>query len=1053
MPRIAFDMSSVMWTCLSAGVDVEGQKVEFEGRRVQVNTAAYGYENAVNHMVGMLNVFGRTPKDAILVFEGMNSKSRRMLISGQYKAGRGNRPPEAYQAFDSLRTQLKSTFRGLGACALTQDNAEGDDVLAWLAQNTKEDLVIVSYDNDLSVLNGKNSHGATVQVCIKGVTGENKYGDWPCEYITVYKAMVGDSSDSISGIKGFGPAAWEKFLAEFKVPGLREMARLGKLGTLMDLYGEAEQSKSVEQIVRGEHEFLTSWKLAKLYPEWVDTFADPIKWEPGLVKGRVQDERLAHWSEQTRLVTSKNYEKAYNFFQAKIDETEFFSVDLETSVDDASEEWLESRSNGKGVDVIGSKITGGSINFGANGQYAYYMTVDHVDSDNISIEQFANMLKLVPTDKITVAHNAAGFELPVMYNEFGGTWLDNGWRGFFPNMVDSRIAATFWDENADSHGLKQLSKKLFNYEQESYESVTGGLRMNQITAERVTSYGCDDVYVSWSLWNFFKLFMQLEHTLEPFVEFEQKPMYLQALSYCQGIRMDVPKLAELSQKDAEAAAGLQATLDAYLISKGWDGAVLPVVEELTPATIKQAVELCGSKIETAVRKFDKLSTAIRELEFDGNQLLANIVATNDVASFNKFVASRWVARPSLNTGSPVQLQKLLYETMGAPIRLRNKPTAIMRSKGIREGGARTDDDAMNMAIKRGDVSGADAEALKALIELKSIATRTGLYWAAYPKFLHHRTGKLHPELRQSATNTRRYTGNSPNLQQMESSYGGVRSVILGHHRDAVVVSLDESGQEVRQMADYAKDPTLLTCYLGSADQLRDVHSIVASAIAKCSYDEFRRRLKNGTKEEQDEAAAMRQKAKVVLFASLYGAAAPKIAEGLGIEPDEAQGYIDAIYAQFPKVKEWKDGVEQYAAVNGYVKIHGGTVRHLRDLVLSEDRYIASKAMRQAGNASIQSAGGNQIKRIMSRIWDSDLLDKYDYRWYFSVHDESVHSVGRNDAIEVIKRLHGLMTEQFLDVVPSVSSIGLGRSFGTLVEIGEVFDEDLLKAALDKIFTQ
>jgi DNA polymerase-1 len=159
----------------------------------------------------------------------------------------------------------------------------------------------------------------------------------------------------------------------------------------------------------------------------------------------------------------------------------------------------------------------------------------------------------------------------------------------------------------------------------------------------------------------------------------------------------------------------------------------------------------------------------------------------------------------------------------------------------------------------------------------------------------------------------------------------------------------------------------------------------------CTYEEFRRLL---TIEDAQEKGLptpykeARQKAKITLFATLYGAGAPKIAEGLGITEKEAQAYIDAIYAQFPKTKQWKEESEQYARINGSVPIHGGTIRHLNSLIYSDDKYTASKALRQAGNARIQSAGGNQIKRVMSRIWDSDIIERFDYRWYFSVHDET-----------------------------------------------------------------
>lgn len=40
---------------------------------------------------------------------------------------------------------------------------------------------------------------------------------------------------------------------------------------------------------------------------------------------------------------------------------------------------------------------------------------------------------------------------------------------------------------------------------------------------------------------------------------------------------------------------------------------------------------------------------------------------------------------------------------------------------------------------------------------------------------------------------------------------------------------------------------------------------------------------------------------------------------------------------------------------GYVSLLGGTKRHLAKLVTSEDKWEASKALRQAGNSRIQGA--------------------------------------------------------------------------------------------------
>lgn len=258
------------------------------------------------------------------------------------------------------------------------------------------------------------------------------------------------------------------------------------------------------------------------------------------------------------------------------------------------------------------------------------------------------------------------------------------------------------------------------------------------------------------------------------------------------------------------------------------------------------------------------------------------------------------------------------------------------------------------------------------------------------------------------------------------------------------------------MADYSQDANLLSCYIG--DHLRDTHSIVGAKVAKVTYEEFMRMRKSTDQKEKDNAAAIRQIAKVVLFAVLYGAVAPKIAETLGITEKEAQTYIDAIFSEFPDVKKWKEQCEEMAQKYGYVTIAGGTKRHLANLVNSENAWEASKALRQAGNARIQSAGANQIKTVMTRVWDSNLLDDTSLQFKFPCHDEICFTAHKDDALKVIKTLHGFMTEQFLETVPSVSSVGIGHNYGQLIELedafkgaGVDFSDEVVQETIDSLF--
>ena len=151
--------------CLYAGKDPEGHEITFNEKKVTVPTAAFGYEHAINRMVANLERFDLAPKDAILVFEGMQSKKPRLQIDPQYKANRGQRPDEVYGVFQDLRRSWKQPGEAWALC-ISQRQVEADDILGYLAENAEEPLVISTYDNDLSVLNGVNSYQAPVQVLV-----------------------------------------------------------------------------------------------------------------------------------------------------------------------------------------------------------------------------------------------------------------------------------------------------------------------------------------------------------------------------------------------------------------------------------------------------------------------------------------------------------------------------------------------------------------------------------------------------------------------------------------------------------------------------------------------------------------------------------------------------------------------------------------------------------------------------------------------------------------------------------------------------------------------
>ncbi len=1069
MARIAFDMSSLIWTCLLAGKDVEASKVEHNGRLIPVNTAAYGYENAVNSVVSTLKNCGLVPRNMIMVFEGIDSKSRRLAIANTYKAKRGNRPLEAYAEFSKLSDKLKEVFGNLGACCVTQDKAEGDDTLAYLAINSEEDLYISTNDGDMTVLNGVNKYGANITVLINGIVGENRYGDFPMQFVTVYKALVGDTSDCITGIRGFGESAFTEFFKEFGVDGMAELDRLAKLGSLDELIPEMD-NKMIARIYNGAEQFLTSYALAKMYPEWVNTLHHPLKFQPGLIRGEVKDERLVRWSCTTDLITLDKWADWTKSAFAGLVKSEYIALDIETSTPDESDEWLEAqgKEDGAGVDVIGSKLTGMSLTYGDNLQHTVYIPVDHKDTSNVPSEVLKDYIKTLCDSGVQLIIQNYSFEGAVLFNEWAAgdvVWKANGYEGLLPNCLDTKLEASYVDEN-DSLGLKKLSKKWFNYDQVDYKTVTTiddvPYKMNELTGAHVKDYGCDDTIVTASLHNFFKLFMELEHTWQVYLSVEIDAMYLHTQSFIHGTKCDVGKSKELEAIDDQTFNDASSVLETYLVGKGWAGTVAPTYSaESTPAQLKEAFHIVyGKELDTAVRKLDRLAAAMQE---QGGAIVADLILKSDWRGLTDFVRSKWTAKPIFNTGSPKQLQGLMYETMALPVRVYNKPTDVMRKAGIKQGNPKADTLAITYALKV-DASDEQRTVLDALRLMKMVETRRGLYYKPWPYFVHWKTGRVHSSHNQASTNTRRASSSAPNLQQLpknakiEGQAARFREVLVPHKKDAVVISMDFVSQEILLLAEWSHDPVLEEVFTGTPP--KDMHSMTgvgiynsqqASQGLSMSYETFVQVVGDQKHPQHKLCKQYRALGKAINFSGQYRVSAAKMATMLFVTEEEAQTMIDAKAEAFPVSEQWALDEMEAVKQTGVVKTLLGAVRHLGPAVTSRDRMESSKADRQALSYRIQGSAAEMTKLAEGRAFKARLEQLYDCEIIAPIHDEIVASCTIKDLFEFIPAMHRCMVGNYADMrLPIRSSISLGRSFGEQIEIGSEPTREAIEKGLAEL---
>ena len=270
---------------------------------------------------------------------------------------------------------------------------------------------------------------------------------------------------------------------------------------------------------------------------------------------------------------------------------------------------------------------------------------------------------------------------------------------------------------------------------------------------------------------------------------------------------------------------------------------------------------------------------------------------------------------------------------------------------------------------------------------------------------------------------------------MSKGAGDFRTIFVPHKKNAMIVSLDFSAQELRIIADYSQDPNMLSCYIG--EHRKDMHSLTAAGIAKMDYETFKSIIDDESHAQHKWAKDIRKLAKTVNFGSEYGAQAPKMAQTLMVTEEEAQRYLDAKSQAFSRSEKWKEEVIAEAHRLGYSTTMLGVRRHLPNLN-SSNKWDVTKAERQAVNFKVQGSGAEMTKLAMARMWQAGIRQKYDLKFLAPIHDEVVFSISLEDMPQAICEIHQAMTAPYANMsVPIESSISFGWNFNDQHEVGDI----------------
>jgi DNA polymerase-1 len=147
---------------------------------------------------------------------------------------------------------------------------------------------------------------------------------------------------------------------------------------------------------------------------------------------------------------------------------------------------------------------------------------------------------------------------------------------------------------------------------------------------------------------------------------------------------------------------------------------------------------------------------------------------------------------------------------------------------------------------------------------------------------------------------------------------------------------------------------------------------------------------------------MRNAAKRINFALLYGMAAFTLGKDLGISTSEAKSYIESYFNQFPRVRECLDGILAQARGAREVRTIFGRVRPIPDLAAS-NAAVRGNAERMALNAPFQGSAADIIKIAMLRLDRALSEATLQTRLILQVHDELVLEAPDAE-VEPVRRL-------------------------------------------------
>jgi DNA polymerase I-like protein with 3'-5' exonuclease and polymerase domains len=1004
--KLIVDTSSILGRFMHLEDQEYGEDISIDGKKWHIPSVETCFERVLVSFERTLNERGLEYTDVIMVKDQDGTGEARKRLYPEYKGKREKRPPAFYRVFNRLVEEVcEYVMKHGGVCCTPRvvPAVEADDLINEICKRFPS-TTVWSSDRDLLSCPAKHH-------LIWDELDPIKF-PVPQDLIQLYRVIVaGDASDNIPSCKGFGPKAWEQLKELIGWDGLRDLQQLVVDGRLHELAEDVPHMKKLQLLIDQSDTISMAWKLTS----FMHVPAHKIAWEARVTECSVE------------LVTAGNYDRTYSEVVDALRYSKSAVIDFETDTCEESNEWKEGTFNPKtgkydiGVDVMGSEITGMGLKIGNK---VWYLCVEHRDTDNISLSDLERVVNLLK-EKQVFSHNATGFENVVLMNSFGY---------MLEKMVDTRLMSSYVDEN-DYSNLKHLANRWLGYKQTTYQQClaeAGAVSMRGVSGEQVLAYGADDTIVCDSLQNLFHAIMTYEGTIDPFYSLEIESALTTSLCFYHGVSFDADVHTRLRAENDANTVRAKAELETMLLALGWGEKEFVPFKMLNAATVKAVYAMCyGAPLVSSARSVRTL------LEILPDDCTIKAAVLNGLPALNELAFKNWKPRAELNTRSPKQVQTLLYDTLGCPVRIRNVATDKMRETGRYDGNSSTDDEAIDNAIAFNDTTEEGVACLRKVLELKGYLTRESLFLSKYPKYVHWKTGRLHSSVTQCGTNTRRYTHSSPQLGQLSKRKGKEIRDMLVARKGHLFFDFDLDSQEIKLQAEDCKCPAFLSCFSGAVK--KDVHSMTGHQVGVLqgadvgSFEEFESRKKLDSSDSLS-TKSYRALGKATNFSTAYLCKPKRLAHMLCVTEPVAATFIEAKALAFPGLMPY---VEEYIALcqeRRYSLSFMGARRHLARQFSTRNQGDLDAAGRLAWSFRIQGSAAEQIKHVLTQAWKSGAFRDGKCKPIVTIHDQILVEIQEDVAVERARIIHAAVVSNYAGMsIEAGSTPEAGTHFGSLKE--------------------